>query len=92
MSIKAGNIFVPTFGISLIILFMIIFVWKRFSRSRRPIIPCNNSQLAFITQKYHQQQPYQTAWPPPPVEEPPPSYYTVMSTATVPPSVSLMKQ
>ncbi len=90
MSMKAGNIFVPTFGISVIILFMIFFVWKRFSRSLRPISPYNNSQVAFITQTY-QQRPYQTALPPPSVEQPPPSYYTVMNTATVAPSVSFMK-
>ncbi|CAF0882711.1 unnamed protein product [Adineta steineri] len=73
MNITIRSIFLPLFGISLMF-FMICLFWKRIYRHRPPILPYQNSQIAFITQ---------TNWSSQPTEQPPPSYYSIMNSTTV---------
>jgi hypothetical protein len=86
MSDRSQYIFLPIFGMSMMIIIITICVWKRFYRRQRPIYPYNNPQIAFVTQTY------QRTWPLPSVEEPPPSYNATMNTAMFPPIVSYIKE
>jgi hypothetical protein len=81
---KPRYIYIPTVGLCIVALMIGFLCWKRVFRSRRPVYPYNNPQVAIISQVQQ--------WPPPTTEQPPPPYYTVVNTATVPPSVLYTKQ
>jgi len=88
------TIFLPIFGLCMILLFIGLIFWKKFCHYHRTIIPyTHNPQVTFITSTYQQQQvrPYQPNWPLPLVEQPP-SYYTVMNYQMIPPTMSYVKQ
>ena len=81
MSATPQYIFLPAFGLVMLLLIIGLFLWKRFYRYRQPVYPYNNRQIAFISQPY-QQQPYQTVYTLPSIEQPPPPYYEAINTGT----------
>lgn len=94
MQSKTPTIFLPIFGICMILFLTGLVLWKRLCRYRQPIIPYN-PQVAFVTSTYQQQQQqvrsYQPNVPLPSVEQPP-SYYAAMNYRMIPSTMSHIKQ